>query len=364
MTIGTTIKRLRRDRDITQEKLAEYLNISPQAVSRWETDLAMPDISFLPILANIFNVTTDYLLGVDIAKRQEKINEYGKQANALNEKGHTEEVIALWREALLEFPNEYGVMESLARALHFYGGNDSTKRDNYYNEALKLCEKIYEECTNDKIRSSTVQLLVFLNDHLGNKDKAREYAERMPNMYLCSETLLSHVLEGWELLEHERNDLGTHLEFIRWNIIRISKNEIYSTEEKIRLLLNFEKIFDIIYENDLEEMRKAYGYFINIAELYASINDAENTIKYIDMEKHNAIGYDKAPTFNHEYNMQSLIFKGRVSVRNGTFSKNYNYNESMLILKEISEHTCYDFIRDDQRFKDIVAELEQYAKYE
>ena len=65
MTFGQTIKSLRREANMTQENLAELLSISPQAVSRWETDVAMPDISLLPPLANLFNVTTDYLLGME-----------------------------------------------------------------------------------------------------------------------------------------------------------------------------------------------------------------------------------------------------------------------------------------------------------
>ena len=59
---------------MTQEKLAEYLNISPQAVSRWENDAAMPDVSLLSVLANLFDVTTDYLLGVDISQKERDIN--------------------------------------------------------------------------------------------------------------------------------------------------------------------------------------------------------------------------------------------------------------------------------------------------
>ena len=65
MTFGKIMKDLRRNANMTQEKLAEILNISPQAVSRWETDAAMPDISLLPPIANLFHVTTDYLLCMD-----------------------------------------------------------------------------------------------------------------------------------------------------------------------------------------------------------------------------------------------------------------------------------------------------------
>ena len=67
MSIGATIKKLRRDKNITQEQLAEMLGISTNAVSQWECDKTAPDISHLPILANIFEVSADVLLEIDIA---------------------------------------------------------------------------------------------------------------------------------------------------------------------------------------------------------------------------------------------------------------------------------------------------------
>ena len=45
MSFGNIIKKLRSDRNMTQEQLAEVLSISAQAVSRWETNIALPDIS-------------------------------------------------------------------------------------------------------------------------------------------------------------------------------------------------------------------------------------------------------------------------------------------------------------------------------
>lgn len=61
MTIGSTIKKLRRERDITQERLAELLNISASAISQ--------------ILAYIFDVSADVILGIDIERKNEKIKD-------------------------------------------------------------------------------------------------------------------------------------------------------------------------------------------------------------------------------------------------------------------------------------------------
>ena len=82
MSFGNIIKKLRLDKKMTQEQLAEVLSISPQAISRWETNIALPDISLLPILANYFDVTTDYLLEVDISKKEQEISNWLDKARA------------------------------------------------------------------------------------------------------------------------------------------------------------------------------------------------------------------------------------------------------------------------------------------
>ncbi|NBJ95094.1 helix-turn-helix domain-containing protein [Parablautia muri] len=64
MDIGTTIKKLRIDKGITQETFANVLDISVQTVSRWENNVNYPDLSMLPLIATFFHVSTDFLLGM------------------------------------------------------------------------------------------------------------------------------------------------------------------------------------------------------------------------------------------------------------------------------------------------------------
>lgn len=62
MTIGKRIAALRREKGLKQDDLAGMLEVSPQAVSKWENDQTCPDISLLPGLANILGITVDELL--------------------------------------------------------------------------------------------------------------------------------------------------------------------------------------------------------------------------------------------------------------------------------------------------------------
>lgn len=64
MDIGKVIKHRRQERNMTQAELAVLLNITPQAVSRWEIQISYPDIAMLPKLLEVLCVTTDELLGI------------------------------------------------------------------------------------------------------------------------------------------------------------------------------------------------------------------------------------------------------------------------------------------------------------
>lgn len=59
---GKRISRLRKENGWTQQKLAEQLNVSPQAVSKWECGEAVPDIDILDKLSMIFSITIDSII--------------------------------------------------------------------------------------------------------------------------------------------------------------------------------------------------------------------------------------------------------------------------------------------------------------
>ena len=65
MKIGMVIKELRQKKGITQEEFAEVLSVSVQSVSRWENGANYPDLFMIPVIATYFNVSADYLLGIE-----------------------------------------------------------------------------------------------------------------------------------------------------------------------------------------------------------------------------------------------------------------------------------------------------------
>jgi transcriptional regulator with XRE-family HTH domain len=66
MNLGNKIRELRRSRNLTQEQLAASLNVSAQAVSKWEMSASYPDMTMIPVLAGFFKVSLDELFDFDV----------------------------------------------------------------------------------------------------------------------------------------------------------------------------------------------------------------------------------------------------------------------------------------------------------
>ena len=196
MSIGTTIKKLRRDKGITQEQLAELLGLSTNAVSQWECDKTAPDISHLPVLANIFEVSADVLLEIDLAKskKQAEIEEFLAEESAFFNQGKTEERLKLCRAMQKKYPNDETVRHHLMRALQ----NEDV--DKYFEEIVSLGEQLLQS-KKTEYRMGAIRCLCFTYLDAGDRKAALEYANMIPQ----GVDLQRHVLEGEDLVLHCQN---------------------------------------------------------------------------------------------------------------------------------------------------------------
>ena len=141
--IGDTIKRLRQQNGLTQEKLAEKLGVSFQSVSRWEGGTSYPDIELIPEIAKFFNVTTDELMGLEKTLMDKKLEEALKQIEGdipLKER------LVIQRQIHKDFPYDSGVLYGLIGTL---GELCEEGNEHEYYEELKKYSEEYLALPND-----------------------------------------------------------------------------------------------------------------------------------------------------------------------------------------------------------------------
>ena len=248
MSIGTTIKKLRRDRNITQEQLAELLGVSTNAVSQWECDKTAPDISHLPILANIFEVSADILLEIDIAKskKQTEIKEFASKYTELHSQGKIAERLKLSRAMQKKYPNDETVRYYLMRVLQ------NGYADESFDEIVMLGEQLLES-TNMEYKMGAIRGLCFTYLHMGDRAKALQYADMMPP----AEDLYLHVLDGDELVEHCQNYFWKVCDrmYLYMKYLIDCKDSGYTHEEKHAMWNSLYDMFHMIFTD------KDFGFY-------------------------------------------------------------------------------------------------------
>jgi len=370
MNIGETIKRLRKQKEMTQEQLAEYLNISPQAISRWEINSTLPDITLIPMLANIFDVSTDVLLGVDIDDKNKRIQEIISKSDEYTFNGfNVKEATKTLREGLKEYPNSYTIMGNLMFCLwrELYDKVHSEERIGNLKEIIKLGEKILAECTDDECRHNAIHVLcnIYSDPQIGEQEKAVKLANKMPHRGLSRESLLVNIYKGTAKFEQKRSKLYHDIADVIWGLCPWDTlddgSNPHTPEECIVLYQKMIKLLNLIFD---DENYLAYRFFLSnayygIAENYAVLENYENSIINLNLAAEQAMLCDEETVSGYGI-LESLIppFKGmQLYVRPVRPEKMYANS----LLKNMADVSAFGEIKENKEFIEIVERLKKYT---
>ena len=150
------IAELRKDKQISQEQLADILNTSRQAVSKWERGESLPDIDKLKDLATYFDVSIDYLLGYDI--KSISVNKFIERIDKCVEESSFDISIDDVKLMITKNPNNYDL---LVKVISYIGGYLIFNRDKEVKKLLiEYCERgiaIYQKDNIAKVTISDLQ---------------------------------------------------------------------------------------------------------------------------------------------------------------------------------------------------------------
>lgn len=187
ISIGENIKKYRKLKGMTQENLAEILNISSAAVSKWESGDAYPDITMLFPLAKIFDISVDELMGYNTSKIEMEISDAIKNYWDLYYQGKNEEAKELITTARKKYPNDYKVMVIYMWCLA--GGaadNDPNVLNKHYDEFMQICNTVLNNSTDDKLRIDALNMKAKLYHAKGETEAALEILNTFPDWYHTS----------------------------------------------------------------------------------------------------------------------------------------------------------------------------------
>ena len=189
-TMGQIIRRLRKQSGFTQDELAEQLGVTFQAVSKWENDTGMPDISQIVPLAAVFGVSTDELFGFCGTDREEEARKVIEKAVSLISHPASKEMIResykVLRAGLEQYPNNTAlIMQCLETGITLaYPENgelcDAENGADIYRECIREADLVikYGKNASDILRAHMI--MVLLHSAYGDSENAAAHAEVFP----------------------------------------------------------------------------------------------------------------------------------------------------------------------------------------
>ena len=317
MTIyfGENIRKLRKEKDLTQETLAEFLGVSFQTISKWERGETYPDITMLPIISSFFNVSVDSLLGVNKSLEEQKVNEYLKHYDNMKLKDLTL-TFNKFQEAVKEFPNDFRILIRYMELLYEVKGFGQGEYKDISKEIASIYEKIQNHCTNDNIR---IRSKVIIISHLltlyhcvpNEEGKYRVYKEylnhaeeivsTLPSICDTKELMLMSLAVDTENYNiSHRNTLEELLFILQDTLFGYSSN--YKPEKRLEIFKHIQGLINLIFDDGnygKNCINRLYNYG-HIGHLYHQIGDDENALKFLKITAEYAKELDDSPNISEK----------------------------------------------------------------
>lgn len=231
MNIGNKIKALRKERGITQEQLAENIGISFQAVSKWENNIALPDITLAPIIANYFGISMDELFDFSLEKIEIEIKKIINDAYNFREidQQKSKEII---ESGLKNYPDNDILLCNLLYVLNYSENPDET---------IVIANKIIEKTTHSDLKYDALRFLAYAYKAKDDLKSAEAAIQQIPEIYFTKLTEIAFLSSGKTKFEAAQKQKWISFE----NLLQM----MCKTAEY------YEEIDDI--DNAVKEMKKA-----------------------------------------------------------------------------------------------------------
>ena len=251
------ISKLRHEKKITQEQLAEFLGVTKASVSKWETGQSIPDVLMLPWLATFFDVTIDDLLGYEPQLSKEQMVKIYKDLCSAFVQEPFEQVMEKSKKLVHQYYSCYLFLYKICFLWinHYMLATEEETQRKILLDALELCSHIDKNCKEIALCSDAIYLKANIRLLLGDVKQVIEELEDIQSPLRLSNQSKTLLIKAYEMEQNiEKADEYTQitmytliLELVGCAIeyIIIHSNELEVCKETIRRIGKIAEAYDL-----------------------------------------------------------------------------------------------------------------------
>ncbi len=248
--IGNKIKELRKKRGLTQEQLAEIIGISFQAVSKWETNIALPDVTLIPKIAGFFGVTTDEIFNFSLKEIEEDVRTICDNAYKFRESDPAKSREIL-EEGLKKYPENDIILNNMLYTIDY-----SVRPD----ETIKIANNLIAQTSQNDVKYDALRFLAYAYKEKGELDLTKKALEQIPEIYFTKLTEVAFLMEG-----EEKREAAEKQKWISFDDLILMMKELAeyyeSVGEKAKAIEETEKaikLIEIIENKNFDEYTELF----------------------------------------------------------------------------------------------------------
>ncbi len=208
MKLGEKIKTLRKQKNISQEVLAQYLGVTFQAVSKWENGTTMPDVATIPAIASFFGVSTDELFDFNLYEIEKNVEAIVEEHSKYwhTDKAKAEQII---RDGLKKYPGNDILLNCLIGVLALPESS---------GEVIAVARALAESTRYDDVRIDAYRIMAEAYKAQGDYPLMKNAIENIPEIYFSKLEVMAQLLEGhdrYEAAQKQKNlSAGTLIDML------------------------------------------------------------------------------------------------------------------------------------------------------
>lgn len=263
--LGEKIRTLRKEKNISQEVLAQYLGLSFQAVSKWENGSAMPDVAMIPAIASFFEVSTDELFDFNRLETERKIQQMcWNIADWRNEE--PEKAEQAYRDLLKQYPGNDVILANLLYVLQTLKKHD---------DLIGLCKTVIESTKDDGIRYDAARILAETYKEIGEYGLCKSAIDLIPEFFFTNREEKALLLEGEDMFRPAWQQKEQSLDSFIWMSVRIADyyEGVCDPEKAIHQLQQAKDVLLLLKEDDIPPFWKENYYMSDGAKWINQIDE-------------------------------------------------------------------------------------------
>lgn len=212
VNIGDKIRELRKQKNISQDVLANYLGVTFQAVSKWENGAAMPDVVMIPAIASFFGVSTDELFDFNLYEIEKNIEAITEEYSQFYDIDRTKAETIL-RNGLKKYPGNDTLLNCLIGTIPIPDRS---------SEVIELCKALIESTKNDDVKYDSCRILAEAYKSIGEYSLVKATLEKIPEIYFTKLEVKALFLDGDDMFESAAKQKVISLGHLLEMLLRLS----------------------------------------------------------------------------------------------------------------------------------------------